>query len=370
VSASLDAATEEDRRPGTVSPIRVAIMGATGYVGAELVRLLDRHPAVSIVGLVGRGRDDEAIGKIHPHLASTLHLVDADLPTADAVFLALPHGTSAELVPGIVEGGASAIDLGPDFRLREPADYPRWYGFEHPHPELLSLAVYGLPELHRERLRGLEGEPIRIVGSPGCYPTATLLALAPLARAGLIGDLVVDAKSGVSGAGREPRAELHFGEVNESIKPYGVGGHRHVAEIEQELAATATSAGLDAQANPGSAGVDFLPHLVPMNRGILSSCHVRPTRPVAQAELDDLYEAAYGDEPFVDVVDTAPATRHVHGSNFARVHVRLDSRTGRILAFGAIDNLVKGAAGQAIQAFNLVHGLPETLGLEQLPVAP
>ncbi len=370
VSASLDAATEEDRRPGAVSPIRVAIVGATGYVGAELVRLLDRHPAVSIVGLVGRGRDDEAIGKIHPHLASTLHLVDADLPTADAVFLALPHGASAELVPGIVESGASAIDLGPDFRLRDPADYPRWYGFEHPHPELLPLAVYGLPELHRERLRELEGETIRIVGSPGCYPTATLLALTPLVRAGLIGDLVVDAKSGVSGAGREPKAELHFGEVNESIRPYGVGGHRHVAEIEQELAATATAAGLDAQANPGSAGVDFLPHLVPMNRGILSSCHVRPTRPVAQAELDELYETAYRDEPFVDVVDTAPATRHVHGSNFARVHVRLDSRTGRILAFGAIDNLVKGAAGQAIQAFNLVHGLPETLGLEQLPIAP
>ena len=370
MSASLEAATEADRRPGAYTPIRVAVVGATGYVGAELVRLLDRHPAVQIVGLVGRGRDDEAIGTIHPHLANTPHLVDADLPTADAVFLALPHGTSAELVPGIVEGGASAIDLGPDFRLRDPADYPRWYGFSHPHPELLPVAVYGLPELHRARLRSLEGEAIRIVGAPGCYPTATVLALAPLARAGLIGDLVVDAKSGVSGAGREPKAELHFGEVNESVKAYGVGGHRHVAEIEQELGAAAATAGQTGDANPGIVGVDFLPHLVPMNRGILSSCHVRPTRPVSQSELDDLYAAAYADEPFVDVVGSAPATRHVHGSNFARVHVRLDERTGRILAFGAIDNLVKGAAGQAIQSFNLVHGLPETLGLEQLPIAP
>ncbi len=370
MSAGLETASEADRRPGPQETIRVAVVGATGYVGAELVRLLDRHPAVTIVGLVGRGRDDEPLGTIHPHLASTPHLVDADLPTADAVFLALPHGTAAELVPAIVEGGASAIDLGPDFRLRDPADYPRWYGFAHPHPDLLETAVYGLPELHRSALVALRGAPVRIVGAPGCYPTATLLALAPLVRAGLIGDLVVDAKSGVSGAGREPKAELHFGEVNESVRAYGLGGHRHVAEIEQELAAIELAAGLRPGANPGASTVDFLPHLIPMSRGILSSCHVRPTRPVDQAELDALYAAAYADEPFVDVVAGSPATRHVHGSNYARVHVRLDERTGRIVAIGVVDNLVKGAAGQAIQAFNLVHGLPETLGLEQLPLAP
>jgi N-acetyl-gamma-glutamyl-phosphate reductase len=370
VSASLEAAAATDRRPGSQETIRVAVVGATGYVGAELVRLLDRHPAVTIVGLVGRGRDDEPLGTIHPHLASTPHLVDADLPTADAVFLALPHGTAAELVPAIVDGGASAIDLGPDFRLRDPADYPRWYGYTHPHPELLAAAVYGLPELHRAALVGLRDAPVRIVGAPGCYPTATLLALAPLARAGLIGDLVVDAKSGVSGAGREPKAELHFGEVNESVRAYGLGGHRHVAEIEQELAAVERDAGLRPGANPGAAAVDFLPHLIAMNRGILSSCHVRPTRPVDQGELDALYTAAYADEPFVDVVASSPATRHVHGSNYARVHVRLDERTGRIVAIGVVDNLVKGAAGQAIQAFNLVYGLPEALGLEQLPLAP
>ena len=370
MSAGLETASEADRRPGQPESIRVAIVGATGYVGAELVRLLDGHPAVTIVGLVGRDRTDEPVGTVHPHLASTGHLVDAAMPDADAVFLALPHGTAAELVPGIVADGATVIDLGPDFRLRDPADYPRWYGFSHPHPELLELAVYGLPELHRDALGGLRDAPVRIVGAPGCYPTATLLALAPLARAGLIGDLVVDAKSGVSGAGREPKAELHFGEVNESVRAYGLGGHRHVAEIEQELAALSAGPGLPADANPGAAGVDFVPHLVPMNRGILSTCHIRPTRPIGQAELDGLYAAAYADEPFVDVVGASPATRHVHGSNFARIHVRLDERSGRILAIAAIDNLVKGAAGQGVQAFNLVHGLPETLGLEQLPIAP
>ena len=212
--------------------------------------------------------------------------------------------------------------------------------------------------------------PARLVANPGCYPTATLLALAPLARAGLIGDLVVDAKSGVSGAGREAKPELHFAEVNESVNAYGLGGHRHVAEIEQELAMIAGREGLDPGANPGIVAVDFLPHLVPMTLGILAACHVRPTRPVTQPELDELYAEAYADEPFVTVVATPPATKHVTGSNQVLLHVRRDERTDRILVIGVEDNLVKGAAGQAVQAFNLVHGLPEAAGLEQLPLAP
>ena len=370
-SAGLDvsssAAAGTDRRPEAGNPVRVGIVGATGYVGAELIRLLTRHPAVEIVGLQGRDRDAEPIGNTHAHLSETGLAVDATLPDVDAVFLALPHGTAAALVPEIAAGGTSVIDLGPDFRLREAADYPRWYGFEHPRPDLLRSAVYGLPELHRAELAALRHADQAIVGSPGCYPTATLLALAPLARAGLIGDLVVDAKSGVSGAGREAKPDLMFGEVNESVKAYGIGGHRHVAEIEQELAGLGAGASV---ANPGASAVDFLPHLIPMTRGILSACHVRPTRPIRQAELDDLYATAYADEPFVTVVPAAPATRHVVGSNHVRVFVRLDERTGRILAIGVIDNLVKGAAGQAIQAFNIVHGLPETSGLEQLPLAP
>jgi N-acetyl-gamma-glutamyl-phosphate reductase len=353
--------------PRPDEPIRVAIVGATGYAGAELVRLLARHPRVQIVGLVGRDRTDEPIERIHAHLAGTGLKVDAELPEADAVFLALPHGVAAGLVPEILERGATVIDLGPDFRLRDPADYPRWYGFEHPRPDLLAAAVYGLPELHRAELAALRGAGPAIVGAPGCYPTATLLALAPLARAGLIADLVVDAKSGVSGAGRSLKPELLYGEANENVRAYGIGGHRHVAEIEQELAVLGDRAG---RPNPGAAAVDFLPHVVPMTRGILAACHVRPSRSVDQTELDALYAAAYADEPFVAVTSAPPTTKQVLGSNYARVFVHADARTGRILAIGVVDNLVKGAAGQAIQAFNLVHGLPETTGLEQLPLAP
>jgi N-acetyl-gamma-glutamyl-phosphate reductase len=370
VSAGIEpsAAIATDRRPASPdSRIRVGIIGATGYAGAELIRLLSRHPAVEIVGLQGRDRHDLPIGEIHAHLGITGLAVDSELPPVDAVFLALPHGAAADLVPAIAADGAAVIDLGPDFRLRAAADYPRWYGFDHPRADLLAGAVYGLPELYRSELTALRHAPHAIVGAPGCYPTATLLALAPLARAGLIGDLVVDAKSGVSGAGREAKPDLMFGEVNESVKAYGIGGHRHVAEIEQELAAIGAAAGVS---NPGVGAVDFLPHLIPMTRGILSACHVRPTRPTSHAELDDLYATAYAGEPFVTVVSAAPATKHVLGSNDARLFVRLDERTGRILAIGVIDNLVKGAAGQAIQAFNVVHGLPDAAGLEQLPLAP
>ena len=376
VSAGIEHATATDRRPGATDHatdqvaaqrIRVGIIGATGYVGAELIRLLTNHRAVEIVGLQGRDRAQEPIGATHPHLSGTGLTVDSTLPDVDAVFLALPHGTAAAIVPEMAARGTAIIDLGPDFRLRAAADYPRWYGFEHPRPDLLPSAVYGLPELHRSALAALRHADLAIVGAPGCYPTATLLALAPLARAGLIGDLVVDAKSGVSGAGRDPKPDMMFGEVNESVKAYGIGGHRHVAEIEQELAGLGAASG---SANPGAAGVDFLPHLIPMTRGILSAGHVRPTRRTSQAELNDLYAAAYADEPFVTVVPAAPATKHVLGSNHARVFVHHDERTDRILAIGVIDNLVKGAAGQAIQAFNLVHGLPETTGLEQLPLVP
>ena len=351
--------------PSGRAPIRVGIIGATGYVGGELIRLLARHPAVELVGLTGRERRGDPIAVVHPHLATSELTLDSDLVAdVDAVFLALPHGSAATLVPALLDRGVTVIDQGPDFRLRDAIDYPRWYGFEHPHPELLERAVYGLPELHRAELEsaGAEraGGRAALVGSPGCYPTATLLALAPLARAGLIADLVVDAKSGVSGAGREAKAEMLYAEVNESVRAYGVRGHRHAAEMEQELA----------RLGMATTPVDFVPHLVPMTRGILSTCHVRPTRPLTQGELDELYAAAYTDEAFVTFVADAPATGHVLGSNEARVFARADERTGRILAIGVIDNLVKGAAGQGIQAFNAVFALPETAGLDALPIAP
>jgi N-acetyl-gamma-glutamyl-phosphate reductase len=342
--------------------IRVGIVGASGYAGGELVRLLSRHPQVRVVELQARGRSAEPIAAIHPHLARTGLALDDALPSdVEAIFLALPHGAAAELVPGLLGKGLTLIDLGPDFRLKDPADYPRWYGFEHPAPDLLAKAVYGLPELYRADLAAAAKSDTRLVASPGCYSTASILALAPLARAGLIEDVVIDAKSGVSGAGRDAKADMMFGEVNESVKAYGVAGHRHVAEIEQELGLLA-----GAKRRP----VDFLPHLIPMTRGILAACHIRPTRQVSQGELDALYADAYAGECFVDVVAAAPATRHVTGSNWFRVYVRADERTGRVLAIGVLDNLVKGAAGQAIQAFNLMFGLAEDAGLEQLPLAP
>lgn len=350
----------------TGATIRVGIIGATGFVGGELIRILERHPQVRIAGLQGRDRDANPVSDPHPHLARTDHVIDSTLPDVDAVFLALPHGAAAAVVPGLIDKGTRVIDLGADYRLRDASDYERWYGFEHPAPELLADAVYGLPELHRDELVALGDRDVAIVGAPGCYPTTTLLGLAPLARAGLIGDLVVDAKSGVSGAGREPKAGLTYAEVNESVKAYGVRGHRHVAELEQELQAL----GSDADANPGAYGIDFLPHLIPMTRGILSASHVRPTRSVTSAELSELYAAAYGGERFVQVVERPPSTGHVLGSNECRVYVQIDERTGRITTISVTDNLVKGAAGQAVQAFNVVFGLPESAGLEQLPLSP
>jgi N-acetyl-gamma-glutamyl-phosphate reductase len=351
--------------------ISVGIVGATGYAGGELVRLLLGHPNVKLAGLYGRNRDNQPIETSHPHLSSSGLVIDQAIPEADAIFTALPHGVAAGMAADIVARGSALLDIGPDFRLHNPADYPTWYKFAHPAPELLAQAVYGLPELHRREMREAAARTPTVIGLPGCYPTATILTLAPLARAGLIGDLAVDAKSGVSGAGREPKADMLFSEVNESVKAYGLFNHRHTAEMEQELQAQGELGPFASRdANPGVATVDFLPHLIPMTRGILTSCHVRPTRPVTQADLDAIYEEAYRDEPFVQVVADPPATKHVLGSNVCRICVKVDPRSGRVLAIGVIDNLVKGAAGQAVQALNVLFGLPETTGLEQYPIAP
>lgn len=351
---------------GGRAKIRVGIIGAAGIAGGELVRLLERHPHVTIAGLQGRDRDHQPLGDSQPQLARTGHFIETSLPPVDAVFMALPHGASAALAPEYLEKGVAVIDLGSDYRLKDPAEYERWYDYTHPYPELLDKAVYGLPEQHRAELQALQGADMRLVASPGCYPTTSMLGLYPLARAGLIGDAVVDAKSGVSGAGRSVKADLMFVEVNDSMKAYALDGHRHTAELVQEIRA----AGATPEANPGAATVGFTPHLVPMNRGILATGHVRLTREINDEQLAELYREAYADEYFVEVVDTAPATSHVRGSNFVRVFARYDERTGRITTVSVEDNLVKGAAGQGVQAFNLVFGLPEQAGLEQLPIVP
>jgi N-acetyl-gamma-glutamyl-phosphate reductase len=349
----------------------VGIVGATGYAGGELVRLLLNHPNVRLAGLYGRNRDNQPIAESHPHLSgrpawSSTRRSPRPTPSSPRCPTAWPRRWPPRSSPADPRCWTS----GPDFRLHDPADYPRWYKFDHPAPELLAQAVYGLPELHRAEMRA--AADARHDHRPaGLLPTATILTLAPLARAGLIGDLAVDAKSGVSGAGREPKPDLLFSEVNESVKAYGVFNHRHTAEMEQELQQQGERGALrQPRRQPGVATVDFLPHLIPMTRGILASCHVRPTRPVTQAELDALYAEAYRDEPFVQVVADPPATKHVFGSNLCRVWCRVDPRSGRILAIGVIDNLVKGAAGQAVQALNVLFGLPETTGLEQYPIAP
>ena len=343
----------------------IAVLGASGYTGAELLRLLADHPRVELAALCADRAAGSRIDRVFPHLAGRLELpvesFDADriASRAKVAFCALPHGQSARAAAALLERGLTVIDLSADFRLRDPEVARTWYG-EHPHPELLAQAVYGLPELHRDAIRGA-----RLIASPGCYPTATLLPIAPLIRRGLIRTegLVVDAKSGVSGAGRSPGPTTHFPEVGEGVRAYKVAGaHRHTPEIEQEVSRLA---GAEVQ-------LTFTPHLVPMSRGILSCVYAAPTDAVTgEDELRAALAEAYEDEPFAVVLeDGLPDTSHVRGSNRAHLAVRFDARARRVLALAAIDNLVKGASGQAIQAMNLALGWPEGEGLGGLPAFP
>ncbi len=286
---------------------------------------------------------------MYPRYRVPVELTELDLSAAgecDAALVAYPHGAAAEAVAALHEAGLAVVDISADFRLHDPATYERTYG-EHGAPELLGQAVYGLTELHREAIR-----EARLVANPGCYPTAALLALAPLAEAGLMGDVAISAASGVSGAGRGGGDRLHFVSVDENFSPYGVEGHRHAPEIEQELSRL------------GSIGrTSFVPHLLPLDQGLLATCFVDLSREATAGELRSLYGERYDGEPFVEVVDAPPGVRDVRDTNLCRVHVALDERAGRALVFAAIDNLWKGASGQAIQNLNLMLGLDETEGL-------
>lgn len=346
--------------------LSVAIVGASGYTGAELLRLLYLHPEVEITSVSAGKAAGQSLVDIFPQFRGTLELelesFDADRTAAAAkvVFAALPHGQSAQVVAAMRQRGCAVIDLSADYRLRDAQTYARWYSAEgHPHPELLGEAVYGLPELHREAIRSA-----KLVAAPGCYPTSALLAVAPLLRAGLIEPtpLIIDSKSGASGAGRSPGPATHFPEMAEGLRPYKVAGdHRHTPEIEQELSAVAGR----------SVTVSFTPHLVPMVRGILTCVYATPRAGTRASDLLDALVEGYRNEPFVSVLhDSLPDTASVRGSNRAQVTVRYDERAQRVLAISAIDNLVKGSSGQAIQCLNLMHGFPETRGLEQIALFP
>jgi len=347
--------------------MKVGVMGASGYAGVELLRLCAGHPQMDVVVAGTRNHVGEAVASHTPSLAAaypSLAYVPAepDAPGGldafdglDAVFCALPHGQSQRSVPLLLERTRTVVDLSADFRLSDPALYPAWYGAEHLAPALLAQAVYGLPELFGDRLGGA-----RLVAAPGCYPTAAALALAPLVRSGAVepSGIVVDAASGVSGAGRAASGaaaeRLQFGHVDESFSAYGLLTHRHTPEIEQAVGGT----------------VLFTPHLAPMTRGILATCYARPARSVGTDDVLGILREAYAGSPFVVVTDEPPSTKDTTGSNCAHVTARVDERTGWVLSLCALDNLVKGASGQAIQCANIALGLPETAGLPTAGLYP
>ena len=333
--------------------IRTAILGASGYVGGELLRSLAAHPEIKAVKLFGDSRAGQAVGTVHPHLAAAYHEAtiekfDGSLNGIDLVFAALPHGHSQRIAAAILDNGIPFVDLGADFRLSEAAAYERWYGHAHEAPDLLRRFAYGIPEINREAVRGAKA-----VAAAGCYATAAILALKPLVDAGIVetNGLIVDAASGVSGAGRELKESTAFSTVDASFAAYGLLNHRHTPEMEMAIGGS----------------VLFTPHLVPMARGILATCYAQATAPCDPLAV---LREAYAGEPFVHVTDQPPATKWVTGSNGVQLTARYDERTGRVLALAAIDNLGKGAAGQMIQCANLMLGLEETAGLATVGVYP
>ncbi len=333
---------------------RIAILGATGYTSLELIKILLRHPEAEIVAVTSRQEGNPHIAMIHPSLTARLDLVLENLAPAEVaaraecVFSCLPHAASAAVVPHLLEGGCRVVDFSADYRLDDVQTFERWYGEKHPDPDRLGKVVYGLPELFREQIR-----EARLVANPGCYSTCAILALAPLLKSQMIQpqDVIVDAKSGVSGAGRTLKLTTHYPECNESLSAYNVGRHRHTPEIEQILG----------RASGTSPEVIFTPHLVPMDRGILATTYSRPTGEVTEERVLEVMRQFYADEPFVRVVDHLPATKDSTDTNYCDITARVVR--GRILSISCLDNLVKGASGAAVQNFNVMFGYPETTAL-------
>ncbi len=337
--------------------MQVGIAGASGYAGAELLRLCAGHRELDVVVAGADTQAGRTVDELYPSLAAAYRGLEFskagadELAGLDVVFLALPHGESQELAPGLVDRVGLLVDLSADFRLRDAGAYPRWYGHDHGAPGLLERFVYGLPELFRSDLVGA-----RLVAAPGCYPTAAALALAPLVRAGVVepSGVIVDAASGVSGAGRKLAHTSHFNTVDEDFTAYGLLHHRHTPEIEQA----------------SGAQVLFTPHLAPMNRGILATCYARPATEMGTDDVLAVLHDAYDGEPFVVVSGASPSTKATLGSNCAHLTARVDDRTGWVVVLCALDNLVKGASGQAVQCANIALGLPEATGLSALGVYP
>jgi N-acetyl-gamma-glutamyl-phosphate reductase len=338
--------------------VRVGIIGALGYAGQELVRLLLRHPGVEVVELADLMEAEVPLGEMLPAFRKKTQLtirhvnVERLKHAVETVFLALPHKVSQNYVPEFYKAGKRVIDLSADFRFRDPELYEKTYELRHLHRDLLKVAVYGLPEVNREQIRSA-----RLIAVPGCYPTSVLLGLAPIIRAEWVdrATIIADSKSGVSGAGRTPGRATHFPECNESMKAYSVAAHRHCPEIEEKLSQWAEAA----------VRITFVPHLVPMNRGILSTIYVGLKQVVAGAEVHALFEHRYRDEPFVRLcpTGTVPETKDVIYTNFCDIGLKIDEPARRLIIISAIDNLIKGAAGQAVQCFNIAHGFPETEAL-------
>jgi len=344
--------------------MKVGIINVTGYAGAELARILYRHPEVEIASVTGRSAAGQKLGEYFPHLSAIDLTITEDVTeSVDLVFSALPHAASAERLEGALKDGIKAIDISADFRLKDLDEYQEWYKIKHPCPQYLEEAVYGLPEIHREEVASAN-----LIANPGCYPSAAILALAPAVKAGIIEpDIIVDAKSGVSGAGRGASVATNFSEVNENVSAYAVDGHRHLPEIIQELKAIDPT---------GDLKLTLLTHLIPMTRGILASCYA-PLKEgaiaageAAKSEVLELYKSFYEDEPFAHVVDTPPMTKHTLGNNNCVIFPMVDVRTNRLMVVSCLDNLVKGAAGQAVQNMNIMFGFSEDEGLEQLAMYP
>lgn len=338
--------------------IRAGVLGGTGYAGIETVRLLLRHPEVALTRVVSQTYAGKPLSEVYPNLMGVCDVVCSSLDVediaanCDVVFTALPHGASKEVIPALYEAGLRIIDLSGDFRYLDVAVYEKWYGEPHTDPELLKKSVYGLCELHREEIK-----TTRLVGNPGCYTTCSILGFAPLVKAGVVDNksLIVDAKSGVTGAGRGLNLPNLFCECTETMKAYKIATHRHTSEIEQELSLLAGEELM----------LSFTPHLAPMKRGILATCYANLTGTYTDEELLNLYRKFYKDEPFVRIYNkgTLPEVKHIAGSNCVGIGLVVDERLNRVVVVSCVDNLIKGAAGQAVQNMNLLFGLPETTGL-------